>query len=163
IYNGRAHYWDWKDPTKDGGPPLSWDFSMEVQGLPRWAVRVKPGDVLRSNATYDTSTLSAYEDMGISVTLLAPDTADGKPTAPGASIYHTVTSCGYPCLGPRSASFPEPNGTTSQGRGLDFDSSELGIGAPYVGATSQKLDWSLPVDQKHGFKPGELVTYYCRI
>jgi hypothetical protein len=46
---------------------------------------------------------------------------------------------------------------------LDFDSTELGIGAPYVGATSQKLNWSLPVTAKDGFKPGEVVTYYCRI
>jgi hypothetical protein len=257
IYTGRAHYWDWKDPTKAGGPPNSWDFSMEVQGLPRWGVQVKPGDVLRSNATYDTSSLASYENMGISVTLLAPNTPDGKPTAPGinpfqaprdssadcksggavngklcevgllthghykengnhagadgkwdlkpgqqtnevaiadfqyfpgdlsqksmgvpqvklgtnlqflntegAGIYHTITTCAYPCLGTTSASFPVPDGSTNQGRQIDFDSSELGIGAPEIGAASQKLDWSLPVDQKNGFKAGEVVTYFCRI
>jgi hypothetical protein len=258
IYTGRAHYWNHNDPTKDGGPPTSWDFSMEVQGLPRWGVHVKPGDILRSNATYDTRTLASYEDMGISVTLLAPDTPNGKPTAPGvdplqaprdpspncqsgpaingklceigvlthghyaengnysgpsgtwsakygaptsqvaiadflyapgdlttqstvglplvkigtnlsflntegASIYHTVTSCKFPCLGPTGSAYPLPDGATSGGRVLDFDSSELGVGAPYVGATSQKLNWSLPVDAQNGFKPGEVVTYYCRI
>jgi hypothetical protein len=258
IYTGKAHYWDWNDPSKDGAPRNSWDFSMGVLGLPRWGVRVKPGDVLRSNALYDTKSLSSYEDMGISVTLLAPDTPDGKPTAPGVDpfqagrdnsancqsgpgidgklctqglvthghykengnhglgsgkwvykpgqqtssvsiadfqyfpgdlssagtagvptvklgtnlkffngeglgIYHTITTCAYPCLGTTTASFPVPNGTTNQGRGIDFDSSELGVGAPYVGATSQKLDWSLPVDQQNGFKPGEVVTYFCRI
>ena len=258
IYNGRAHYWNHSDPTKDGGPPTSWDFSMEVQGLPYWGVHVKPGDILRSNATYDTRTLASYEDMGIAVGLLAPDTPDGKPTAPGvdpfraerdlstnchsgpaingkiceigrvthghypengnysgpsgtwsaspgvqtnqiaianflyapgdlttqsmfglpqvklgtdltfvnaegAGIYHTITTCKFPCLGPTGSAFPLPDGATSAGRALDFDSSELGIGAPYVGATSQKLNWNLPVTSKDGFKPGEIVTYYCRI
>jgi hypothetical protein len=258
IYTGRAHYWDWKDPTKDGGPPTSWDFSMGVLGLPGWGVQVKPGDVLRSNATYDTTTLASYENMGIVVTLLAPNTPDGKSTAPGVDafrakrdtsspcksgpaingqicehgivthghyaengnhggpkgkldakpgpqtsqvsiadfqyfpgdmsqqsstgmpqvklgtnleflntegggIYHTITTCAFPCLGATGASFPLPDGSTNGGRPIDFDSSELGIGAPAVGATSQKLDWSLPVDQKNGFAPGEVVTYFCRI
>jgi len=257
IYTGRPAYWDWKDPTKDGGPRNSWDFSMRVLGLPYWGVHVNPGDKLRSNATYDTNDLSSYEDMGISVALLAPDTPDGKPTAPGvdpfqaprdnssdcksgpaingklctfglvthghylengnhttasgkltvkpgpqtssvgiadfqyfpgdlgnqttgvpqvklgtdlrffnaegSSIYHTITTCAYPCMGATSASFPVPDGASNQGRKYDFDSSELGIGAPAVGATSQKLDWTLPVNQKNGFQPGEVVTYYCRI
>jgi hypothetical protein len=258
IYTSHAHYWNWSDPSKDGGPPTSWDFSMEVQGLPRWGVRVKPGDILRSNATYDTRTLASYEDMGISVALIAPDTPSGKPTAPGvdpfqaerdpspncqsgpaingklcevglvthghyaengnhsgpsgtwnakygapasqvaianfqytpgdlstqstvglplvrlgtdlsflnsegASIYHTVTSCKFPCLGPTGSAYPLPDGATSTGRQLDFDSSELGVGVPYVGATSQTLTWTLPVNQQNGFRPGEVVTYYCRI
>jgi hypothetical protein len=258
IYTGRANYWDWSDHSKPGGPPTSWDFSMEVEGLPRWGVQVKPGDVLRSNATYDTKTLASYENMGIAITLLAPNTPDGKPTAPGVDpfqaqrdpspdcqsgpavngkicefgvvthghyaengnhggpkgawestpgpqtsqiaiadfqyfpgdlssksttgvpqvklgtnldflntegtgIYHTITTCAFPCLGGTGAAFPLPDGATNTGRPIDFDSSELGIGAPAVGATSQKLDWSLPVDQKNGFKPGEVVTYYCRI
>jgi hypothetical protein len=258
IYNGKALYWDWNDPTKDGGPKNSWDFSMRVLGLPYWGVHVKPGDKLRSNATYDTRDLASYEDMGIAVTLLAPDTPDGKPTAPGVDpfraprdwsedcksgpaingklcmhglvthghyaengnhttaagtwnakpgpetsaigianfqyfpgdlgqasstgvprvklgtdlkffnseglgIYHTVTTCKFPCLGPTSASFPVPDGSSNQGRPFDFDSSELGIGLPEVGATSQRLDWSLPVTDKNGFKPGEVVTYFCRI
>jgi hypothetical protein len=81
----------------------------------------------------------------------------------GLGIYHTITTCAYPCLGPTGSAFPVPDGETSKGRPVDFDSSELGIGIPYVGATSQKLDWSLPVDQKNGFKPGEVVTYFCRI
>jgi hypothetical protein len=258
IYTGKALYWDWKDRTKDGGPKNSWDFSMRVLGLPYWGVHVKPGDKLRSNATYDTRDLASYEDMGIAVTLLAPDTPDGKPTAPGVDpfhaerdwsedcksgparngklcmrglvthghypengnhtvasgkwaakpgpetssvgianfqyfpgdlgqanstgvprvklgtdlkffnseglgIYHTITTCAFPCLGPTSASFPVPDGSSNQGRPFDFDSSELGIGLPEVGATSQRLDWSLPVNEKNGFKPGEVVTYFCRI
>jgi hypothetical protein len=257
IYNGIARYWRYDNPSKWGGPPDSWDFSMSVEGLPRWGVRVKPGDRLRSNATYDTTRLASYEDMGIAVTLLAPDQPNGKPSAPGLdpfrakrnystscntgpakgrlcmypivthghyaengnhsgpggkwtgtagaqtghvsiadfqytpgdlgqrstfgiprvklgtdlsftniegnAIYHTVTACAFPCLGKTGAAFPVPDGKTSSGRKLDFDSSELGIGAPYVGATSQKLNWDLPVTAQGGFKPGETVTYFCRI
>lgn len=258
IYTSHAHYWNWSDPTKDGGPPTSWDFSMEVLGLPLWGVHIKPGDILRTNATYDTRILSSYEDMGIEIALFAPDTPSGKPTAPGvdpfqasrdtsttchsgpainrklcvrgwvthghypetanhggplgnwqaktgpsvnqvaiadfeytpgdlsqqgtvglpqvklgsdltfvnlegAGIYHTITTCRFPCLGAVGSAFPIPNGQTSTGRSDEFDSAELGIGAPYIGPTSQKLTWTLPVTSKDGFKPGEVVTYFCRI
>ena len=258
IYTGRAHYWDRKDPTKTGGPPTSWDFSMEVQGLPRWGVRVKPGDKLRSNATYDTTYQASYENMGIAVALLAPDTPDGKPTAPGVNpfqaprddspdcrsggtakdtlcevglpthghykenanagapsgtwtaaqgpetsevaianflyqpgdlstkttagvprvklgtdlrftnaegpaIYHTITTCAFPCLGPTGAAFPLADGRTSAGRELDLDSAELGIGAPAIGAASNRLDWTVPIRPENGFRAGETVTYYCRV
>ncbi|MEA2369019.1 MAG: hypothetical protein QOH38_1737 [Thermoleophilaceae bacterium] len=256
IYDGRAHYWSRRDSSKDGGPPDSWDFSMEVDSLPRWGVHVKPGDALRSNATYDTSKVASYEDMGIAVTAIAPDTPAGKPTAPGvdpfrarrdrtpncrsggvragqlctvgrvshghykenghygghaghwtlstggptnnvgivdftyqpgdlsagrpipsvklgtklsftnfegAGIYHTVTSCAFPCLGETGAAFPLSDGRTSTGRKLDVDSAELGYGAPYVGAASQTISWQVPVTGATGFKPGEKVTYFCRV
>ena len=253
IYTGKAEYWSHKDPSKGGGPRDSWDFSMGVSGLPYWGVHVKPGDHLRSNATYDTSKIASYENMGIAVTLLAPDTDKGKPTAPsvnpfrakkdsslrcratsghlctheflthghyrengnhggpsghwtlstggpandvgivdfqytpgdlnsgrpiprvklgtklrftnleGAGIYHTVTSCRFPCLGETTASFPVPDGMTSKGRRVDLDSSELGIGAPYIGPTAQTLSWSVPVTASSGFSPGEKVTYFCRV
>ena len=52
IYTGKAVYW--KNQKKGGGPKDSWDFSMPVVGNPFWGVRVKPGDKLRSNVTYDT-------------------------------------------------------------------------------------------------------------
>ena len=50
---------------------------MRVLGEPYWGVHLNPGDKLRSSATYDTKSLSSYEDMGISVTLLAPDIIEG--------------------------------------------------------------------------------------
>ena len=87
IYTGRAAYWERKKPEKPGGPPTSWDFSMRVSGYPYWGVRVKPGDALRSNVTYDTTIQSTYENMGIAVALLAPDTPDGKPTARGVNPF----------------------------------------------------------------------------
>ena len=263
IYTGRALYWKHKPGvTKAGGPPTSWDFSMRVIGNPYWGVRVKPGDSLRSNVTYDTNIQSTYENMGIAVTLMAPNTEDGKPTAPGvdpfkapvdsshtcrsrglqakrptlcnqagvvthgplpendnyggadgewtattgssangnvqianflyepgdlsmidmtgvptvklgdtlnfnnldgAAIYHTVTSCGFPCLGPTGTTFPIANGLTSTGRSLDFDSGELGIGTPEIGPAKNTLQWGLPITGEDGYKPGEVVTYYCRI
>jgi hypothetical protein len=258
IYNGKAWYWDREDKTKPGGPPTSWDFSMEVQGLPRWGVRVEPGDKLRSNATYDTELAASYENMGIAVTLLVPHDENGKPQAPGvdpfqaardnsldcksggavkghlcmrgypthghytengnyggptgqwnavkgpqtnevaianflyapgdlstassqgvpqvklgsdlrftnvegASIWHTITTCAFPCTGQTGAAFPLPDGQTSKGRKLDLDSSELGIGPNYIGPTKNELDWTVPVTPEAGFQSGETVTYFCRV
>src|SRR5215207_10127436 len=87
IYTGKAAYWNRKHPGRPGGPPTSWDFSMRVTGLPKWGVRVKPGDRLRSNATYDTKIQSTYENMGIAVALLAPDRPDGSHTAKGVNPF----------------------------------------------------------------------------
>jgi hypothetical protein len=260
IYTGQAKYWDRKDKSKWGGPPTSWDFSMPVIGEPYWGVRVKPGDVLRSNATYDTKIQATYENMGIVVALIAPDTASGKATganinpfkadkdrsdgcksgglkargrklcdkgvvthghyrengnasgpfgtlnaatgartgqvligdflyAPGdlstvastgipkvklgtnlrftnldgGTIYHSVTSCKYPCRGPTGAAFPLADGRTSAGRMLDFDSSQLGYGTPAIGPAKNTVNWRLPVSQEAGYKSGETITYFCRI
>jgi hypothetical protein len=261
IYTGEPSYWDHKNPSRAGGPPTSWDFSMRVSGLPRWGVRVKPGDILRSNAAYDTRLASSYENMGIAVALIAPHDENGKPTADGLdpfeapkdrsaecrsrglegkerrlcdkgvethghlaengnhggpaggglnapkgqqtsevgiadflyapgdlstismtgvptvklgsrlrfsnteghSIYHTVTSCAYPCKGRTAPNYPLPDGRTSAGRNLDFDASELGIGPPVIGPAKNELTWDLPITQQDGYKPGEFVTYFCRV
>ena len=83
--------------------------------------------------------------------------------AEGATIYHSVTSCKFPCLGPTGAAFPLGDGQTSQGRNIDFDSAQLGVGPPEIGPAKQSLTWSLPVTARAGYQPGEIVTYYCRI
>jgi hypothetical protein len=257
IYTGRAWYWNREDKTKPGGPPTSWDFSMEVMGLPFWGVHIKPGDKIRSNATYDTKLAASYENMGIAVALFVPNGKDGKPQAPGvnpfqaerdtskpcsggvaegklcvhglpthghykengnyggpsgtwdgkpgqqtsevaianflyapgdlstrsmtgipqvklgtnlrftntegAGIYHTITSCRFPCLGETGAAFPLPDGQTSKGRQVDIDSAELGFGIPAISAPKQRLDWELPVTKEEGYRPGETVTYFCRV
>jgi plastocyanin len=262
IYTGQADYWKRRRTAKPGGPPTSWDFSMRVNGNPYWGVHVKPGDALRSNATYDTTIQSTYENMGIAVSLFAPNDENGKPTAPGVNpfkapvdhsarcksdgllakgkprlcdeggivthghlaendnyggaegewtattgsptnevgiadflyapgdlttiemtgvptvklgetlnftnfdgtaIYHTVTSCAFPCLGKTGTSFPLSDGATSTGRQVDFDSSELGIGPPAIGPAKQDLRWGLPITGEEGYEPGEVVTYFCRI
>jgi plastocyanin len=231
---------------------------MSVTGLPRWGVRVKPGDILRSNATYDTTIQSTYEDMGIAVALIAPDRPDGSHTASGvdpfhapfdgsptcrsgglahgvlcdkgmithghlaeagnfghaagaitrrlapnvneiaiagftyaqsdlsqvgatgvptvkvgdklefvnadaaAGIYHTITSCSYPCTGPTGIAFPVADGRTSNGSKVDFDSAELGFGLP-IGAAKNAADWTVDVTPQNGFTPGSVVTYFCRV
>jgi hypothetical protein len=262
IYTGKAEYWNREDKSKGGGPPTSWDFSMRVVGLPYWGVHVKPGDKLRSNATYDTSYQSTYENMGISVSLFVPNKEDGTPQAPGVNpfqargdksktcksgglqakngprlchgggypthghypengyygeakgewnarrgmetnevgvvnfqyqpgdltmvsmtgvptvplgsklrftnlegglIYHTATSCAFPCLGPTGAAFPLADGRTSSGTPVDFDSSEMGVGTPAIGPTKQALDYELPVTAEEGYRGGDIVTYFCRV
>ncbi|HYH58900.1 MAG TPA: hypothetical protein VD790_06730 [Thermoleophilaceae bacterium] len=87
IYTGIPTYWDPEDTTKGGGPPDSWDFSMRVNGLPNWGVHVEPGDVLRSNAAYDTTLQDSYENMGIVVALLVPEDDDGNKQAPGVNPF----------------------------------------------------------------------------
>ena len=261
IYTGEAEYWNREDNHKGNGPPTSWDFSERVVGLPYWGVHVKPGDILRSNATYDTTQQSTYENMGIAVTLFVPNKEDGTPQAPGVNpfqvrvdrseacrsrglrargaprlchggypthghypengyyggaqgqwnarpgaptkevgvvnfqyqpgdlsmvsmtgvptvplgstlrftnlegglIYHTATSCAFPCLGPTGAAFPLADGRTSQGTPIDFDSSEMGVGVPSISAAKQALDYQLPVTPEAGYRPGDVVTYFCRI
>ena len=59
-----------------------------VTGLPYWGVHVEPGDALRSNATYDTTIQSTYENMGIAVALLVPDDADGNAAGAGRRPVH---------------------------------------------------------------------------
>jgi hypothetical protein len=232
-------------------------------------VRIEPGDVLRSNATYDTTIASVYEGMGIAVGFMAPDLPNGDPTAPGVDpfdaavpvdqgegcpsegllasnptlctrgypthghlpendnfggpsgdtdlgagpgdetdrvdiaaflyapgdlsmiqmtgipqvrqgeklrfanndaaidIYHTVTTCEYPCRGQVGTSYPLANGRTSLGRLIDRDSTELGfdvLGAgavdPIYEAREDDLWWDFDTA---GLDPGEIVTYFCRI
>jgi hypothetical protein len=264
IYTGKAVYW--KNQKKGGGPKDSWNFSMPVVGNPFWGIKVKPGDKLRSNVTYDTKLQSTYENMGIAVSLFVPNDENGKPQAPGlnpfrvrhdrskkcyrrgglksagiqakpkvlcergvvthgqlventnrghaegkweatssgnsnqvsianflyvpgdlstrtstgiptvnlgeslqftnfegGAIWHTITSCKFPCLGPTGAAYPIANGRTNQKRKLDFDSSEVGFGTPEIGPATNQLDWSLDVTKEEGYKPGEVVTYFCRI
>jgi plastocyanin len=78
------------------------------------------------------------------------------------SIFHTVTSCDFPCTGPTGTSYPLSAGRTSSGRSLDFDSSELGFGSPF-GPARQAAAWSLGVSPEQDFRPGEVVTYFCRV
>jgi hypothetical protein len=274
IFTSEAIYWNRKNSRKPGGPPTSWDLSMTGSSLPYWAVRVKPGDTLRINGTSDTKHASTYENMGIVIAGIAPNDANGKPTAPGmnpfkvrrdrskectslrkrisgpasdmrkigmaarkptlcqwgipthghqeangnfggprgelaappgqttsnvniaafqylpgdlsrvqsqgvpqvplgtnlqftnlegAAILHTITTCKFPCLGPTGAAFPLADGKTSGGRNLDLDSSQVGLGVPVIGGATNRLTWSTPITREAGYKPGETVTYFCRI
>jgi len=258
IFTSESRYWDHVDHSQLGAPPTSWDFSMTTTGLPTWGIHVLPGDVLRINATYDSTVASTYEDMGIAIAMMAPDTPSGRPNAPGldpftvgfdptegcssgglaagvvcdkgvvthghlpeastyggpvgtittkagsqtnqvdisgftyvpgdlstigttgvpvtrlgqqltfvntdaaADVYHTVTTCAYPCAGATGLAFPLANGDTSAGRPLDFDSAQLGYGLP-IGGASNRSSWTLDVTGANGFRKGETVTFFCRI
>lgn len=87
IHISDAVYWDRKysgiDPVngdfkrrrtgRAGGPMNSWDFSMTGTGaFLGWKVKIKPGDKLRLNATYDSEYASWYENMGIVMAWVAP-------------------------------------------------------------------------------------------
>ena len=97
IYNGIPSYWGREDRTRPDGPATSWDFSIRVSGLPKYGVHIKPGDKLRSNATYDTRLAASYEDMGIVVGLLVPDDAGGKPQAPGVDPFTAPVDASERC------------------------------------------------------------------
>jgi plastocyanin len=75
-------------------------------------------------------------------------------------VFHTITSCAFPCTGPTGTSFPLANGATSAGRAVDFDSGQLGYGTPEITGAKQTANWQLDLT---GYQPGEIVTYYCRI
>ena len=81
----------------------------------------------------------------------------------GPAILHTITTCKFPCLGPTGGSFPLPDGETSQGRKLDLDSGQLGYSVPEISGARNVMDWTTPVTEAAGYKPGEIVTYFCRI
>lgn len=264
ILTSEAVYWDWKNPAKPGGPPTSWDVSMTVTGAPFWGIRLKPGDVLRTNAVYDTIHQATYENMGIAVGYIAPDRivngrvvptasgvdpfqrglrfdnstgcksgglkarpvrlctkgfvshghlaeADNHGTARGTitgamsshtdevgiagflytpgdlstqdtlgiptvtkgqavqftnldafgNIYHSVTSCGYPCMGPTGIAFPLANGRSSTGRPIEFDSGTLGYGVQQIGPAKNEITWQLNIGD--AFQSGALYTYFCRV
>jgi hypothetical protein len=80
IYVSDAVPWSRTRPDQAGGPRNSWDFAMAVTNAALgWKVRIRTGDLLRLNATYDTEAASWYENMGIVVAWVAPDDPHGDP------------------------------------------------------------------------------------
>lgn len=73
-------------------------------------------------------------------------------------VYHTATSCEGPCTGATGIAFPLANASA-----VDFDSTQLGFGAPFIGAASNKATWDLSVDAADGFEAGKTYTYFCRV
>jgi plastocyanin len=112
--------------------------------------------------TYLPGDLSNVKTTGLPLVKLGSNlqftNADGA-----AGIPHTITTCAYPCQGPTGAAFPLPNGSTSAGRPIDLDSAQLGFGAPTISGYKNETTWTTPVTAAQGYKPGEVVTYFCRI
>ncbi|HEU4976930.1 MAG TPA: hypothetical protein VFT50_17705 [Baekduia sp.] len=69
LFRSRANYYE---PSG----AVSWDVAMSGTG-PSWRVHVKKGDILSTNATYDTSRASWYEVMGIMVVGITNDDEGG--------------------------------------------------------------------------------------
>jgi plastocyanin len=59
---------------------VSWDVSMTATRRD-WAVAVRPGDVLKISATYDTSRASWYEAMGLAVVWMHEGSGGNDPFA----------------------------------------------------------------------------------
>jgi len=114
-----------------------------------------------ANFQYQPGDMSMISMTGVPTVKLGSDLR--FENLEGTTIYHTATSCAFPCLGPTGASFPISDGRTSSGGQVDFDSSEMGVGLPEIGAAKQSPEYNLPVTPEHGFRSGDIVTYFCRI
>src|SRR4051794_10956096 len=69
LFRSRANYYE---PSG----AVSWDVAMSATAAD-WRVHVKKGDILSTNATYDTTKASWYEVMGIMVTQITKDDEGG--------------------------------------------------------------------------------------
>jgi plastocyanin len=69
LFRSRAKYWE-------PAGAVSWDVAMTAT-RPNWRVRVKRGDVLSVQATYDSKRASWYESMGIMPVAFAPRARGG--------------------------------------------------------------------------------------
>jgi hypothetical protein len=118
-------------------------------------------DVAIADFYYLPGDLSLRDQLGIPTVKLGSDLR--FTNLDGGLIPHTITTCAYPCLGDTGAAFPLPNGTTSDGRPIELDSSELGIGIPAISGVKNELTWTVPVTEQEGYRPDEVVTYFCRI
>ena len=97
IFLSDALYWDFRNPKRTGAKPVSWNMSMTVTGAPLgWKVKIRPGDIVRLNAVYDTQLASWYENMGIVVAYVAPKDphkpAGLDPFAPNVTLDRGIST-----------------------------------------------------------------------
>ena len=74
LFQSVAHYWE-------PAGAVSWDVAMSATPE-NWRVAVHAGDVLSTNATYDSGRASWYESMGIMVVWMADAATVGDVPAP---------------------------------------------------------------------------------
>jgi hypothetical protein len=109
------------------------------------------------------------------------------------NIYHTITSCKFPCSASAGTAYPIADGRsaklagtvwdTSAGKDIDFDSAELGVSPNFGPAKgSIPLDerlvtnfgawtsavatanlWRIDLTSANGFEPNSVYSYFCRI
>ena len=114
--------------TNRGGADGKWEAESSGDG----------NEVAIADFLYVPGDLSTRTSMGIPTVKLG-DTLRFT-NFEGGAIWHTITSCKFPCLGPTGAAFPLADGRTSTKRRLDFDSSEVGFGTPEIGPATNKLN-----------------------
>jgi len=118
LFTSAAHYWE-------PAGAVSWDVAMTVPKS-NWRVKLKAGDVLTLQATYDVAKASWYEVMGLDILYLyyGSDGGGTDPFAPGASIPTTgVLTHGHleenDTHGGKTTSYPNatslPNGSNVTG------------------------------------------------
>jgi plastocyanin len=78
LFRSRARYYE-------PAGPVSWDVSMTATPE-NWRVRLKRGDVISINATYETRRGSWYESMGIMPLQITDEPAGGKDPFAGDRI-----------------------------------------------------------------------------
>jgi hypothetical protein len=153
--------------------------SLCTKGLPTHGHQEANGNFGGPAGSWSAPTGEPTEDVAISAFQYYPGDLSmvksrGVPTVPlgteltftnwdGAAILHTITTCRFPCLGPTGAAFPLADGETSRGRPLDLDSSQVGLGVPVISGATNRFQWKTPINREAGYKPGETVTYFCRI
>ena len=160
VEDGRVHIARSRAKYFEPAGAVSWDVAM-TSTRPDWRVRLRPGDVLSTTATYDTRRASWWESMGIMVAYMA-ETGPGvnpfkrRVSFPGPPTHghlpendnHGGESTGMP--DPRSL----PDGTLNPGNVdmVDFkyqlgDLSLSGAaGRPPVIAPGQSLNFRNTVD-----------------
>jgi hypothetical protein len=113
--------------------------------------RYSPGDLSATGSQRCAPTIR----KGQSLTFVNADAYNAGPLNPFspsklylASIFHSVTSCQYPCGLNTGISYPLANGAGG------YDSGQLGDGTPAI----DRLTWSTPTS----LKPGT-YTFFCRI
>ena len=149
VFRSNAHYFD-------PNGPVSWDMAMDLSA-PDWRVALKKGDVVKLNATYDTTRAAWYENMGIDDVYAVDGTAGPDAFAPGVDIPGQPTHGHLPedgNHGGQPTSLPDPtklpDGQAVQnGAGIaNFvympgDLSETGaLGNPPVVAPGQSLEFT---------------------
>ncbi|MGH2784159.1 MAG: cupredoxin domain-containing protein [Actinomycetota bacterium] len=133
--------------SNPGGEPTLWEAAAEGQHL---------NDVLIGGFTFGLT------DMGIAGSLGVPYINLGESISfhnldTAAYMWHTITRCAAPCMGPTTVDYPIADGGGGVIAGamdpMDFDSTQLGIGA----GPSQRVSWTFTPTETGTF------TFFCRV
>jgi hypothetical protein len=134
---------------------VSWDVAMT--GTRRdWRVKLRKGDVLWTNATYNSKRAAWWESMGIMIAYMADDGPSVNPfrrrvNFPGRPTHgHLPENDNH---GGDRAILPDPR-TLADGP-VQFESNTLGTAVP---PASGSIEWTTPSNLDTG-----TYTYFCRI